>query len=126
MAGSSVTESRVQGYNFQQVILTCVGDDATGAIPDTEIAGMKEWFLFQMETNPGTPAPTANYDIALNTSGGADLLKGNGADRHTSADEIAHPDDFPSLVTGTITQVITNQSVNSAELIVTYTFVREI
>jgi len=44
-----------------------------------------------METNPGSTAPTDDYDIVINTAGGVDILGGAGANRDTSTTETAYP-----------------------------------
>lgn len=43
--------------------------------------------ILQVVTDPGTPAPTADWDLAITDEDSLDILKGNGADRHTSNTE---------------------------------------
>jgi hypothetical protein len=50
----------------------------------------KGW-LYRMVTNPGSPAPTANYDIYLRDANGVDILGGAGENRHTTDSEQAFP-----------------------------------
>ena len=81
-----------------------------------------------MITNPGTPAPTANYDITLTDEDGIDLLDGAGANRHTSNSESFYPligaQPFAQPILGTITLNITNNSVNSAVTVIKAIFVK--
>ncbi len=48
--------------------------------------------IVRMDTNPGSAAPTANYDITLvDDITGLDILGGAGANRHTTATESVVP-----------------------------------
>ncbi len=123
MAGT-VTELRTPGYRMITVELTCVADVSDGSFPDFDIEGLREWFLYSLETAPGVTKPTDNYDVEIQSSRGTDLLGGNGADRDTTNKEIVYPDTAPAMVDGTLTQVITNNSVNSANITTVYQFVR--
>src|SRR3990167_1003625 len=55
----------------------------TSTAIDEEISGE----LLALETNPGSPAPTANYDITITDEDGLDVLHGVGANRHTTDTE---------------------------------------
>lgn len=123
MAGT-ITESRKPGYKMQTVILTCVADASDGSLPDHEIDGLGEWFLYSIETIPGGTQPTDNYDIEVRTSRGTDMLGGNGANRDTANKELAYPDTAPGIVDGTLTQVVSGNSINSAEITIVYQFIR--
>ena len=123
MAGT-VTETRIAGYSMHTVKLTCVADASDGSFPDYEIEGLREWFIYSMETVPGTPAPTDNYNVQLQSSNGTDLFGGNGALRDTANKELAYPDTAPGMVDGTVTQVIDSNVVNSAAITIIYQFIR--
>ena len=123
MAGT-VTESRINGSNLRTVTLTCVGDASDGSFPDTDIEGLREWLLYSVETVPGTTKPTALYDIEIQSSRGTDLMAGNLADRNATIKQLAYPNSKPAMVDGTITQVITNSSVVSANLVIVYQFIK--
>ena len=74
--------------------------------------------LLWVETLP-TGSPTTDYDIALTSSEGRNLMGGATVDRHTSAIEIVQPKIGASTVTslpvnGIVTMTITNQNVNAA------------
>ncbi len=106
--------------------LTCTGDSSDGSFPAT-VLGYKRAIrgarLEAMETNPGTTAPTALYDVTLTDDGGYDLLGGAGANRSATVTERV----IPVLGTGTYgtasvngdtTVNITNNSVNSAGIVI--------
>lgn len=74
-----------------KVLAVSITDDTHGttvALTETDVLG---YWLCAMETNPGSAAPTDDYDIVVNTAGGADLLGGAGANRDTANTEIAYP-----------------------------------
>ena len=111
-----VTQS---GQVIKKVTISWVGDAANGTIPNTTISGLCGYCI-KVVTNPGSPAPTANYDIAFGDPDDTtlDAFGGQLADRHTTNTEQVYP-----KVTGSLTPVflcgdyqlqITNQSVNSA------------
>ena len=49
--------------------------------------------LGRVVTNPGSAAPTADYDITIEDAQGMDVMGGALADRHTSTTEQAWPSD---------------------------------
>lgn len=60
-------------------------------------------------TNPGSTAPTDNYDITLTDSNGFDVLAGQGADRDTANTEMFCPGiPFKDGVTTSIAPVVVN------------------
>lgn len=78
-------------------------------------------WLIKVITNPGSTAPTANYDITVTSPDGADLdeLAGTLANRHTTATEVVYPVGTsgaatPILLSGTYGVAIANNSVNGA------------
>ena len=123
MAGT-ITEERIASYDLHTVILTCVADVADGSFPDYDIVGLREWFLYSIETVPGATNPTNNYDVYVRTSRGTDMMGGNGENRAEATGELAHPDTAPEMVDGTITQSIENNGVNSANITIVYQFIR--
>jgi len=93
-----------------------VPSTATSAAITAEIAGCH---LVEVRTNPGSTAPTAAYDIALNDTDGIDLMGGALNDRSATASERAAPKVATGVygsaaIDGAITMVITNQAVHSA------------
>lgn len=119
MAGSSVTVTHQEPAPVVGVIVaTCVADDADGSFPDATLPPIDGQIL-SIITDPGTPAPTAAYDVSLLDADGFDRLGGAGANRSATVTERA-------AVTGAfvgrreaLTLRITNNSVNSAATVVT-------
>lgn len=61
--------------------------DAAGAVTELAAFGINGKIL-ALATNPGSPAPTANYDIRILNEHGIDVLQGLGANRHTTTTEM--------------------------------------
>lgn len=79
MAGSAMTFTYDNGYDLngvpgsmRKVIVDWTSDDATGAVSGTtaKIVGT----LIKAVTDPGSAAPTDNYDIAITDELSADVL----------------------------------------------------
>ncbi len=95
MAGSSMSFTYDDGHDgagqpgrVRKVICDWTSDDTTGAVTGTtrKIVGR----LIKGVTDPGSAAPTANYDIALTDEESADILaacQSTLANRHTSSTE---------------------------------------
>lgn len=123
MAGT-IVESNVARGRVGCVTLTCVADVADGSFPQYALGTKISGFIVALETDPGTPAPQTLYDLVLNDQNGFDVLQTIGANRSATAAEKP-----PALMTGTqrhppvskgdtLTLVITNNNVNSAQIIV--------
>lgn len=126
MANSAIsyTESNInygKGPSSRRVQLMTVSwtaDDADGSIPSLSIP-LSGW-LVKVVTNPGSPAPTAAYDITLGDPSDAslDVLEGALADRDASTTEQVYPvatsAATPHFLAGTYTLAISGNSVNSA------------
>ena len=123
MAGT-ITEALTSGVSPVKVItLTCTADSSDGSYPATALTNIPHngvgGRLLQIATDPdGATAPQANYDIAITEGGGADLLLGVGANRHTSNSEVAVIESNGAhgvyAGTDTLTIAITNNNVNEA------------
>jgi len=122
MAGT-ITEALTSGRPPVKVItLTCTADASDGSYPATALSNIPHGEiggrLLQIATDPGSTAPQANYDITVTEAGGADLLLGVGANRHTSSSEVAIIESNGSSAvyagTDTLTLNIANNNVNSA------------
>lgn len=123
-AAGTITQTHYTLGSVRKVVFTCTADAANGSFPATAITEKFEGRLIALETNPGTTAPTDDYDIAITDAEGLDVLRGVGANRDTANTEVAaivfsstsvHPvvDD-----TDTLTLAITNNSVNSATIVI--------
>ena len=122
MAGTVTQATTTLVDHVKVVTLTCTADASDGSYPATALTGVpnneKGGRLLQIATDPGATAPQSNYDIVLTEGGGADLLLGVGANRHTSNSEVAiiesngaHP---VYAGTDTLTLALSNNNVNSA------------
>lgn len=124
MAGSShtLTSTRVPGYEVNVIgefLTAIVGDDANGTVPTLTLDFPRDVELLQIETNPGSTGPTADWDITLLDSDGADVLDGSGLNRHTSSTLVdpiiwASTSLHPVIKAGTYTLTVANTSVNDA------------
>jgi len=135
MAGSStVTKSdiTVNGRITRKVLtIAWTGAAAGGAIDAITINpvtyGLEGWFLYSVETNPGTTAPTDNYDIAITDADGFDIAGGLLADRDQTNTEMVNlrvaAAGYP-MVRGNLSVAITNNSVNSATGTIILAFVK--
>ena len=122
MAGT-ITEALTSGRSPVKVItLTCTADSSDASFPATALTNIPHngvgGRLLQIATDPGSTAPQANYDIAITEGGGADVLLGVGANRHTSNSVVAVIESNGAhgvyAGTDTLTIAISNNNVNSA------------
>lgn len=120
--GTVTTAHRTVG-NIRTITLTVTADASAATVPDTALPAF-EGRLLAIETNPGTTAPTDDYDITVIDAHGFDVLQGVGANRDTANTEKAaivfsstsvHPviDEADAL-----TFKIANNAVNSATIVV--------
>lgn len=100
------------------VVLTInwTGDAADGTVPDfpVPISGPTWKYLTYIQTDPGVPAPTDNYDITVVNALGVDLLDGNGLNRDLTNTELAFPDTMSKLADSQLTVKWANQTDVSA------------
>lgn len=113
---------------------TCTADAAAATFPSTSTDTadsdgvyftdkIKGYHIVEVRTNPGTTAPTDNYDIVINDHNGIDLMGGQLANRDTTTSEAAYPAiaagiPWPRPIDGAITPVITGNNVNSAVTVI--------
>ena len=132
MAGS-VDVSIEHGLRYYVITVDWTADSADGSVPNTDlvaavealgdvpVAFRLEGWIEKIVTNPGTPAPTADYDITLEDPEGVDVLGGAGADRSDTDAEQAVPlvgsTKMPAFIAGvsSLTFKLAGNSVNSAE-----------
>ena len=122
MAGSSVVETFEQRGPIGVITLVCTGDDSDGSFPAKVLATKIDGFIRAIETNPGSTAPTDNYDIALDDAEGHDVLEGGGQNRDTANTEKAScvrgVGEFSEVAkSDVLTFKITGNSVNDATLV---------
>jgi hypothetical protein len=105
----TVTVTRLRLHDDVDVIKFSFIANSTGAVPATStsvetcparggsrvcypVDGSGIGYIYKMTTDPGSTAPTDDYDITLtDDTTGADLLGGEGADRDTADTEEAVP-----------------------------------
>lgn len=90
MAGTVTVNSEVILKTVQKVKYTWISDtagNADGVSTENHYTGE----VVRLITNPGTAAPTDNYDIVVNDDDGYDVLIGGGANRDTSNTEQVVP-----------------------------------
>lgn len=102
---------------FRVITATFTADASAGTVPNLTIP--KAWgYIVKFITKPGATQPTANYDIVINDENGIDVLAGTGQNRSASAAEAVAPvmtsGATPVPVSGDLTVVVSNNSVNSA------------
>ena len=129
MAARTMTESHKKLGTIRRLDLTCTCDSTDGSFAAAEISSKFQGTLMDLKTNPGATAPTDNYDIVINDADGYDILEGVGANRHTTTTQkvpivysgtAVHPVLHDS---DTISVVITNNSVNSAVVVISLYYV---
>jgi hypothetical protein len=124
MAGTvSITRVPLRAPNGGKVIekvkIDWVADGTDATVPNTSIPGLYG-FLVKVITNPGSTAPTANYDIALldPDDSGIDATATLLNNRHTTSSEQVYPlisgAATPIFLAGDYTFNLTNNAVNSA------------
>ena len=106
-----------------RVILTIAwtADSSDKSVPQTVINAtqykINGYFLYSAETNPGSTAPTDDYDIAINDEDVCDIAGTLLNNRDTSNSEMVNfinaSASYP-MVRGNLTFVLTNNSVASA------------
>lgn len=118
MAGT-VTIAHYAIGMVRRVEISWTADAADGSVPATALPAF-EGRLLALVTNPGSTAPTDNYDITLPAGIGDDRLQSVGANRHTTTTQSA-----PVVYSGstvhpwvdgdeTLTFTLANNAVNSA------------
>lgn len=107
----------------EKVTVSFVASSTDGSVPDTSIALSGR--VTKIVTNPGSTAPTSNYDITLvdPDDSALDVLAGAIINRHTTTTEQVYPliagspgtvSAVPVFLAGTYTLKLANNSVNSA------------
>jgi hypothetical protein len=126
MAGTHVVTSRVftayskavDAKRIEIVTTTFTADAADGSVPVLSIP--LHGFLLKVVTNPGSTAPTASWDLALNDpeDSALDAAAGLLFNRHTSTTEQVYPNisgaTIPIFLAGTYGVAVSGNSVNSA------------
>ena len=98
------------------------------SIPSNVLTALRGKYCFLAVTDPGTTAPTDNYDVALLDAYSCDVLGGALDNRDATASEQAVPiigsTTGPRPIAGALTLTISNNSVNAATGKVAFFFSR--
>lgn len=86
------------GKLFERIVVDWTSDASGNA--DVSIENLYGWCV-KVVTDPGSTAPTDNYDITLVDENSVDALEGKLVDRDTANSETVYP-----LVTGAATPVL--------------------
>lgn len=126
-AGTVTQTRRNVGNDTNIVVLTIdwTADASDGSVPFTYLdrdAFRDGYSIIQVQTKPGSTAPTANYDIVFADERGGDLMAAACINRSASATEYCTTDPHP--VFGSVQFKLTNNSVNSATGTVIVTLTR--
>ena len=118
----NASSMQILGQQSRRIItLSWTADASNATVPnkviDVTTYDVLGWYLYSAETNPGTVAPTSNYDIVINDGDGADIAGGLLMNRHTSNTEMVNIGTsihgYP-IVRGNLTFTLSNNAVNSA------------
>lgn len=133
-AGSCAFHSKQAFYgesgNIDKVIvrLTCTGDGSITAYSfDAKTFDVLGFYLYSVTTDPGTSAPTDDYDITLVVSG-EDVSGGLLADRSTSATQtkIICPENigYHIMDNNDVTITFANNTANPSTIVMDLEFVK--
>lgn len=125
-AGSvTVTRSTANGGEVEIIAFAFIANAASAAtVPSTSSSSVypttRAGYIIKVTTDPGSPAPTDDYDITLtDDTTGADLLGGEGTDRDTATSEEVVPKMGnaygANFANKSFTLNLTGNSVNSAK-----------
>lgn len=128
-AAGTVTEEWLSLGDQDHVLkLTCTADASDGSFPSYETRRAIDGWVYLMTTDPGSTAPTDDYDITISDLQGVDISGGTLADRDTATSEQVIPKIFNFYISrrtyGPVTVAITNNSVNSASVVICVYFTR--
>jgi len=117
----TVTQAVVTNYGETMAVVTFswTADASAATVPATamsaEVAGkVFGFYLVQAETDPGTTAPTADYDVTITDPNSLDLMSGSLSNRSATVTEIAFPNLTARPVDSILTFNLSGNAVNSA------------
>ncbi len=115
---SAATQDHYRFGDLHVIELDWTADSGDGSFSDVQTDWAINGFLMLVETDPGSTAPTDNYDVYLKDGAGVDVMGGSAENRDTANSEITQPlinGNYSGLpVVGTLTLSISGNSVNSA------------
>lgn len=108
---------------IKKVLIEWTGDSNNGSVPDTAFSASNTVEIIGRDcslavTDPGSTAPTDNYDITIEDEYGVDIMGGSLLNRNTANSEQAIPQVGSGLASrlcaGTWSFKLSGNSVNSA------------
>lgn len=128
-AAGTITETWMAiGVRDYVLKFTCTADAADGSFPSYQTVKAVDGWVYLITTDPGSIAPTDDYDIIIKDREGVDISGGMLANRDESNSEQIIPKINNNYVSrrvyGPLTIEITNNSVNSASVVVSVYFNR--
>ena len=117
-----VSSGSSPGSDLRWMQYQATADASDGSVPDYTVTGFSGFFLYTVETWPGTTAPTDATDCTLSdATTGEDLLGGNGTNGIDATSSLtllpksaAMDISYTPPIKGSLTLGVTNNSVNSA------------
>jgi len=106
MAGSAMVFTEIRHSSVKKIKAAWTSDDTTGAVSGTTTYPYNGR-LIGVITVPGSPAPSADYDIAVNDDDSVDVALGALADRHTSNTEYVAEASLAGVANSKLTIAIT-------------------
>jgi hypothetical protein len=89
-AAATVTQVSKNYGKFKALTVTCTTDGA--GVQERTVLNLPDGILLMhVETDPGSPAPTDNYDLYIYNSMGVDIMGGALIDRDTADSEVVQP-----------------------------------
>lgn len=121
-AGTVAQTFETIASNVYLLTYSVTADASDGSVPATASVPAIDGYVFLVVTDPGATAPTGDYDITLTDSNSVDIMGGELGNRSATASEQAVPKIDAVYgsrwVDGILTLNITNNSVNSALIVV--------
>ena len=81
-------------HNDDMMIVTATLTSESDGTATVTTSHTYQGILVQVETDPGSAAPTANWDLTISDSYLSDITAGGGANRHASDTEVLYQDDL--------------------------------
>lgn len=118
-SGSFVCAKYTGPFCISTVSWTAAANGSVTACQPEGLTGTVYGEIYTVETDPGSTAPTADYDITLTDAAGNDVMGGAIGDRSATATERAAPllttgVEWPAAFVGPLTVNWSNNSVDSA------------
>jgi len=118
VAGTATQTWTSVNNSVSSLTFAWTANSGTGAMPAIASESNIDGYVFMVVTNPGTTAPTDDYDITLTDSDGVDVMGGKLVDRDTANSEQTIPLVGSGLgsrfVSGVLTMNISGNIVHSA------------